>query len=139
MKRNTSGLIPVRDSETARALGAKGIARKRELKAQREKAQAEAETRTREHLAKLAYEALFQALEGAETPVQARLTAARDALDRLEGRPTQRIETRELAGLEKARAALADWTPEELRARLRALPPPVASDEQSQTGGTEAA
>lgn len=116
-ERSLANLQPIRDKETARKLGAKGIQAKRAKKAEQERLQAEADNRSREKLAKLAYEALFNALQDTDVPVQARLTAAREALDRLEGRPTQRVETSQASPL----AELAELSQAELEARLAGL------------------
>lgn len=125
-ERSLANLQPIKDSEKARELGRRGIEAKRAKKAERERLQAEAEDRSRERLAKLAYEALFNALEHADVPVQARLTAAREALDRLEGKPTQRTEVTTT----EARP-LAELSQEELLERARQAGLPVLGEHQS--------
>jgi len=115
-EKSLANLKPIRTSEEARALGKRGNEARRAKKEREAQLQAEADDRSRERLAKLAYEALFTALQDEDVPVQARLTAAREALDRLEGRPTQRVEQATV----EARP-LAEMPQEELVARLRVL------------------
>lgn len=116
-ERSLANLIPISNSEEARKLAKKSAEARRARKAAEAAKQAEADDRSRERLARLAYEALFNALEHADIPVQARLTAAREALDRLEGRPTQRVETAQASPL----AELAELSQAELEARLAGL------------------
>jgi hypothetical protein len=117
--RSNANLQPI-TKETARELGRRGNERKAQIKKAREEAQKATEERTRERLAYLAYEAYFQALESPETPIASRINAANSALDRLEGRPTQRVEqTNTDQGTQKLREELATMTPEELRELVR--------------------
>lgn len=102
-------------SERAREAARKSAEVRRKRAQERQQAKEQAEQAAIQDLARLAYKRLFQLLQDENTP-ERWLGAAREALDRAEGKPTQRVETSQ----SEARP-YQQMTSEELQARLAEL------------------